>query len=104
MRMALLKSSDETVPQIKSKADPQTVRSDCVAWNLRNAFAPSDGSAAFKFPGKRPVAAVPLPESPVRMSIGSTVLEEVLLLQYLTENCVGQSEQSHRSGLRIGCR
>ena len=81
MQMVLLKSSDETVSQIKSKVDSQTDWSGGDAWDMRDSPAAADGSAAKGFPGERSVAAVPLPESAVRMPIGGTVLEEMLLLQ-----------------------
>jgi hypothetical protein len=95
-----LKNYDGTVSQTKASACTQTTRSVCAAWCLRDASAATYGDAACKSAGKRPVSAIPLSESPMRLSVGRAVLEEVLLLQQLAENCVGQIEQSQSSRLR----
>ena len=76
-----VKNCDETVSQIKPNTRSPTAQSGCRVVRLRDAHAAAFCPIAVEYTGKRPVTAVPLSESPLWMSIGRTVLEEVLLLQ-----------------------
>jgi hypothetical protein len=73
-------SSDETDSQIVAQTGAGTFESFRVAGRLRDVVSAAGRSAASEFAGKRFFRALPLPESTMWLSVGRTVLEEVLLL------------------------
>lgn len=90
-RQVSLNRHDETVSQTKPSDRAQTHESDCRGGSLRVITAAVHSGGFAKNTGKRGFSAISLSESAVRMSLGRTVLEEMLLLQQLPENCVGKS-------------
>ena len=82
-------SNDETESQIFDKAHTRPRKPIRIAGRLRDVVSAADHSTASEFAGKRHIRAFPLPESTVRLSIGRSVLEEVLLLQQCPKGRLG---------------
>ena len=73
-------SNDETESQIFAKAHTRPRKPVRIAGRVRDVVSAAGCSAASEFTGKRFFRALPLPESTMWLSVGRTVLEEVLLL------------------------